>query len=133
MDKSDHIAALVEYRLEQALECLDSAKLSMDTSLKFAANRSYYCIFHSMRAVLATIGFDSKKHSGVIGEFRQKFIKSGAFPKHLSNYIKDAFTIRNHSDYMDFYVVAREDVETQIKNAEEFYSTAKKYLIGDKP
>ena len=39
---------------------------------KTVANRSYYAVFAAMRAVLALQGFDSKKHSGIIAEFRRE-------------------------------------------------------------
>ena len=44
---------LAKYRLEQAWECLEISELTMDKSAKTSVNRSYYAIFHSMRAVLA--------------------------------------------------------------------------------
>ena len=70
-------AALIRFRLEQAQECLRAASVLIDAEVyKDAATRSYYCIFHAMRAVLAVDGFDSKKHSGVISAFRQKYIKT---------------------------------------------------------
>ena len=51
------------------------------------ANRSYYAVFAAMRAVLALQGFDSKKHSGIIAEFRREYIKSGLLPKELSQHV----------------------------------------------
>ena len=38
---------------------------------KPSLNRSYYSIFHAMRAITALEGFDSSKHSGVIAYFNQ--------------------------------------------------------------
>ena len=55
---------------------------------KTVANRSYYAVFAAMRAVLALQGFDSKKHSGIIAEFRREYIKSGLLPKELSPIIE---------------------------------------------
>ena len=46
--------ALSSVRLEHAEECLAAAKsLLASGNYKSAANRSYYTVFHSMRAVLA--------------------------------------------------------------------------------
>jgi uncharacterized protein (UPF0332 family) len=48
------VVDLSKYRLEQAEQCIKSAQLLADANdYKGAANRSYYCIFHCMRAVLA--------------------------------------------------------------------------------
>jgi len=62
--------------------------------LKASINRSYYAIFHGMRAVTALSGFDSSKHSGIIAYFNQNFIKKGIFDKSMSETIKAAYRIR---------------------------------------
>ena len=68
----EELKSLSQVRYEHAEECLDAAKslLSSD-NYKSAANRSYYAIFHAMRAVLAFDGIDMKHHSGIISEFRR--------------------------------------------------------------
>jgi len=123
------IRDLVTYRLEQARNCLKVAEISTNAELyKDAANRSYYCIFHGMRTILALDKFDSKKHSGVIAAFRQKYIKTGKFDPVFSDIIGDAFEVRNFSDYEDFYVVSKEDVSQQIENAKLFIDAIEKYI-----
>jgi len=121
--------ALAEVRLENARECLaDSENALSNERYKNAATRSYYCIFHSMRAVLALDAFDSSKHSGVIAEFRHKYLKTEQFPKEFSDIIRDAFLTRNKSDYDDFYVVSKEDVKTQVENAKTFLAAVEDYI-----
>jgi len=52
---------LATYRLGQAADCLQAAENNLASELyKDALNRSYYCIFHSIRAVLALDMFDAK-------------------------------------------------------------------------
>ena len=120
---------LASFRLDQARECLQASEALINANhFKDAANRSYYSIFHSMRAVLALDGYDSKKHSGVISEFRRRYIKTGKFAVNFSDTIKDAFDIRTDSDYQDFYTLARADVEQQAKNAKEFFDTVQRYI-----
>jgi len=96
--------------------------------LKDSLNRSYYCIFHSIRAVLAIDLFDSKKHSGIISEFHKNYIKTGIFPCYFSDIIRDSFQTRNSSDYEDFYIVAKEEAIQQILNARTFFETVKEYI-----
>jgi uncharacterized protein (UPF0332 family) len=120
---------LARYRLGQASDCLRAAENNLESELfKDALNRSYYCIFHSIRAVLALDMFDAKKHSGVISEFHRCYIKTGKFEKRFSAVIRQSFTIRNRSDYEDFYVVAKEDVVQQMDNAKEFMAVATAYI-----
>lgn len=128
MDRSSK--DLSNYRLEQAEQCIRAARLLIENEdFKGAANRSYYAVFHCMRSVLALEQVDFKKHSGVSSYFRNKYIKTGVFDSSMSDIIKEAFDIRNDSDYDDFFVVSKEDVEKQIENAELFYDTVKKYLL----
>lgn len=81
-----------------------------------------------MRAVLVFDNFDSSKHSGVIAEFRRKYIKEGIFPVKLSKMIGSAFTIRNASDYDDMFLASKTDTEEQIANAEYVYKLLSKYI-----
>ena len=119
---------LAKYRLEQAHECLQMAKITIETSLKNSVNRSYYCVFHAMRAILALDKFDSKKHSGIIAAFRQRYIKTGQFPRHFSDIIEETFEIRNDSDYEDFYIIAESEAVQQLENAELLLKAVVDYI-----
>jgi uncharacterized protein (UPF0332 family) len=118
---------VARYRLGKARDCLQDAKMS-GASFQTAANRSYYCIFSAMRAVLALDRFDSKKHSGIIAAFRKDYIRTGVFPAKFSDIIKDAFDIRLDSDYEDFYLISKAEVAAQIENAETFLDAVEKYV-----
>ena len=75
---------LSNYRLETAEECLNAAKLLIiDEKYRDATNRSYYCVFHCMRSVLALENVDFKKHTAVISHFRHNYIKTEKFEKRL--------------------------------------------------
>jgi uncharacterized protein (UPF0332 family) len=94
---------LSKYRLTRAKEDLEHAKVSLKESyIKGSLNRSYYAIFHAMRAVLALDGLDSKKHSGIIAHFNQNYIKTGVFSRELSKYLarRTSFTILSYLTVM---------------------------------
>jgi uncharacterized protein (UPF0332 family) len=125
----DAVEQLSKYRLEQALQCIKSAQLLADSDdYKGAANRSYYGIFHCMRAVLATDKVDFAKHSGVSSYFRREYIKTGIIEVEYSDIVREAFDYRSDSDYDDFYIISKEEVTEQIENAWKFYSRIRKYL-----
>ena len=89
MSLDNELKALADYRFEQSLECLKSAKVLAECGdYRGAANRSYY----------------------------------------FSDMIKSAFYVRNNSDYDDFYVISKADVEEQIENAEKFCKAVGEYL-----
>lgn len=134
IDKLKTRKDLSDYRLERAAECLNSAKLLLDAGdYLSAANRSYYCIFHSVRSLLALEGVEFKRHSGNLSYFREKYIKTNIFDKELSDIMTAAFNIRSDSDYGDFPIISKAIVHNQISNAERFYDTVKGYIdnLGD--
>ena len=121
---------LSKARFERACDCLHTARANRDINdYRAAANRSYYAIFHAMRAVLALAEVDMSKHSGVMAEFRKRYLKTEILDRKLSTIITQAFEVRNASDYDDFYIVAKEDVDYQIDNAKEFMRAIAEYLI----
>lgn len=120
---------LARYRLEHAQQCLAAANVLLTIQdYKGAANRSYYAVFHAMRSILALDGLDFKKHSGVIAEFRKRYIKSGALSEQLSDTINELFQVRTDSDYDDFYLISLDEVQEQMKSAALFVNEVKNYL-----
>ncbi|MCI7301411.1 HEPN domain-containing protein [Ihubacter massiliensis] len=117
------------YRLERAKEDLRAAHLLFaNGEYRAANNRAYYAMFHTIRALLVFDNFDTSKHSGIIAEFRRRYIKEGLLPVELSKMIGAAFTIRNASDYDDMFIASRTDTETQITNAEFVYKKIEGYI-----
>lgn len=119
---------LSKYRLDTALENLEDAKLLFtENKYKSAVNRSYYAVFHCLRAILALDGFDSSKHSGIIAYFNRNYVKSGVFNKEFSKLIDTTYRLREKADYEDFYVVSKGDATKQVEKAERVVSEVQKY------
>lgn len=120
---------LAKYRLEKAGTCLTDAKLLLqNNSFMAAANRAYYAIFHSARAMLALDGEDRKRHSGVISYFQEHYVKSSTIEKMYAHILQNAFEIRQEVDYEDFYVLSKDDAVQQISNAEMFVTRISEYI-----
>ena len=123
------LTELSKYRLQTAIEDLDSAiALKEIGQYKSSINRSYYAIFHALRAVTAMDGFDSSKHSGVIAYFNKNYVKEGIFDKDISKLIDTSFRLREKADYQDFFVVSKSQAEEQIGKAERVIGLIKHYL-----
>lgn len=128
MFEQEHID-LAKHRLSVAFEDHNAAiSLSDSGHFKAANNRAYYSIFHSIRAVLALEGKDFKKHSALISYFNQYYIHTGIFKREYAKIISGASTVRNASDYNDFYLVDKNETLAQIENAHLFYTEVKAYL-----
>ena len=120
---------LAKYRIERAKEDLDRAKREYNIGdYKLSLNRSYYAIFHAIRAVNILDEFDSSKHSGVIAHFNQCHVKTGDFESSVSKKITSAMNIRQKSDYDDFFIASKNDAEIQVQQAEEIIKDVEKYV-----
>ena len=129
---SNEIKALSNYRLEQAKENLEEATVLADINkYKGASNRAYYAIFHAIKAILALEEVDFKKHSSVIAYFNKNYISTNIFSKDLGKRVSNARYFREKSDYVDFYIITKEECEEQIETAKEMISLAEKYLNNE--
>ncbi|MCD7762419.1 MAG: HEPN domain-containing protein [Lachnospiraceae bacterium] len=112
-----------------ATEHLNASRYLLDGGfLKDSIGRSYYAMFAATRALLALDGVDFSKHAGVISYFQKEYIKTGKFGVEFSKYLSEAFRIRNHSDYDDFYIVSKQDAEEQNQRAVSFCEAIRDYI-----
>lgn len=86
-----------------------------------AINRSYYVAFHSLKALEALTGYDSKKHSGTLSYFRKEYIKTQILPESLSDDIEELKTLREDSDY-------NITIQFNLQIANESYNKAKIFV-----
>ena len=120
---------LAKHRLDTAYSDYNAAlSLLSDGHFKAANNRAYYCVFHAIRAILALEGKDFKKHSALIGYFNQHYVHAGIFGKDHAKIVAQASTIRNASDYDDFYVADKAETQAQIEAAKVFYDAVAAFM-----
>ena len=123
------LTELSAHRYGRAKEELQTAELLMKSgSYRQSINRSYYAIFHTIRAVNALDGFDSSKHSGVIAHFNQQYVKTGVFEKEVSKIIRNASELREQADYEDFYSATQDEATSVLADAEDFIRKVGKFL-----
>lgn len=123
------IKTLSRYRMNRAKEDLAAAVSNHDAGFyKVAVNRSYYAIFHAIRAVNILDGFDASKHSSVIAHFNQFYVHEGKFDRNTYKLIDSVYRIREKCDYSDFFIASKEDSENQIVNAMKFITSVEKFL-----
>jgi uncharacterized protein (UPF0332 family) len=126
---TENIQALVTYRLEQADESLEAARILLGNNLiRPSVNRAYYAMFYAVLALLAQGKKETSKHSGAIALFDRDFVKQGIFQKKYSRWLHDAFDLRQRSDYAAEYHASPEDAESTLNNAETFVAKVKDVL-----
>ncbi|MCK5057308.1 MAG: HEPN domain-containing protein [Candidatus Aminicenantes bacterium] len=120
---------LSRYRMEKAKTDLSTSKLNLENK-KFSQsiNRSYYSMFHAVRALLALEKYDSRKHSGIISQFNLRYIKPKLIEPEYFKMLTAAFQIRNDCDYDDFYIASFEDAKIQFENANKFINRIETFV-----
>ena len=127
---NEEIITLSNYRLEQAKDNLEEAiVLYENNKYKGASNRAYYSIFHAVKAVLALEQTDFKKHSSVIAYFNKEYISKNIFPRELRKRESEARFYREKSDYVDFYIITKEECKIQIETAKMTIDLVSEYII----
>ena len=93
-----------------------------------AVNRFYYAVFHAMRSVLATKGYDAPKHSGVISLFNKHFVKPGNFSKQASKIVTSTFSERSTADYNDYKTFQENEVNMISTQVKSFLEEVENYI-----
>lgn len=126
---NEEIITLSNYRLEQVKDNIEETIVLFENNkYKGASNRDYYSIFHAVKAVLALEQTDFKKHSSVIAYFNKEYISKNIFPRELEKRVSEARFYREKSDYVDFYIITKEECKTQIETAKMTIDFVREYI-----
>lgn len=129
MTENGNRGALVAYRMEQADESLDSARLLLANGKRRpSVNRAYYAMFYAILALLAAQGRSTSKHAGAVAVFDRDFVKDGLFDRDLSRWLHEAFDLRQRSDYREMFVVSDKRARVALARAERFVARLKEHL-----
>jgi uncharacterized protein (UPF0332 family) len=121
---------LARYRLKQAEESIDEAAFLLQgkKSPRAVINRAYYGMFYAVLALLIFEPYASSKHSGVLGYFNRRFVKTGIFPEELGRVINKAFDLRQRGDYREYEELSYELVRPFVDQSRTFVQALKDYL-----
>lgn len=123
---------VAKYKLEQAKDDLESAKLLLEAGkYKAANNRAYYSCFHAVDSVLALEPVAFKKHKDTLVYFNKNYVKTEMFPKEIGRKLSKLEIIRHKSDYDDFYIASREEAMEQVEVAESIIKLVEEYIIEE--
>ena len=120
---------VAKYKLEQAKDDLDSAKLLLGAEkYKAANNRAYYSCFHAVDSVLALEPIAFKKHKDTLAYFNKNYVRTEIFPKEIGRQLSKLEIIRHKSDYDHFYIASREEAAEQVGVAESIIKLIDEYM-----
>jgi uncharacterized protein (UPF0332 family) len=128
-EDSEELKKQIQSIIKKAKRSIKAAKrLIGDEDYDFASSRLYYAVFYAMEAVLLTKNLTSSKHTGIISQFNQFFVKEGIFPKNFSKIISRLFRERQVGDYGFYIDITEEEILEDVKSTENFLGKIKKYL-----
>ncbi|NJD04226.1 MAG: HEPN domain-containing protein [Ruminiclostridium sp.] len=93
-----------------------------------AANRLYYALFHTANAVLALKDAASNRHRGVKTLFDMHFIKTGLLDKKYSKLYNIVLEVREDSDYEEFYIIDKAEVDSNFVQVKGFIDYADTFI-----
>ncbi len=125
-DNSSEIKGYVQ-QAQQAVKTAE-AEFEKAEDYRVVANRAYYAIFYSANAMLATLGLQRAKHSGVMGTFREKFVKTGEIEDSFSVDYGVAMEHREKADYDMDAVVDKPFARAALEAAQRFVPRIEQYL-----
>lgn len=115
--------------MEKSKQKLEVAKeLFQKNRYEDAVSRAYYSAFHAVQALLMTEGITVKTHQGLVNLFGLHFVQSGKFDKKFGKSLTNLKDDRENSDYEIYSAIDKEDAQTAVREAEEFYEAVQKYL-----
>lgn len=128
-ESSGDFMDVAQYKLEQAKDDLDTAKLLLDAGkYKAANNRAYYSCYHAIDSVLALEPKAFKRHKDTLAHFNKNYVHAGVFPGEIGRKISRLEVIWHKSDYDSFYIASREEAVEQIDVASEVVALIENYM-----
>lgn len=110
----------------------NTAQVNLDAGdFRATVNRAYYAVFYAASAVLLTKGLERRRHSGVIGAFREHLVKPGLIEAQYSNIYGETLAIREDADYAVEIPIDSVMAETALDQGRRFVGRIREYLAEE--
>lgn len=119
----------IREEIQRGDEAFDSARLLLSAGhLLDAMSRTYYAVFHYLKALLLSKGLEPKSHHAAIHLFSQFFVKEGIFDSSLNRILSAMQKFREEADYNPSWVISEEGVKEEMEKAALFRKKTLYYL-----
>lgn len=121
--------ALIEYRLQRAVETLEEADYnSKGEYFNTAVNRLYYAAYYAASALMLAYGIECSTHAGIKSMLALHFIRKGLLePTHGKTFMS-LFENRQSGDYEDFVYCDAELYNLLRPKTEDFINSLKQLI-----
>lgn len=118
---SESIEALVDYRIQRAVETLAEVPfLKQQGYYNTAINRLYYACYYAAVALLIKQGLNPSTHAGVKQMLGMHFVAPGLLSREAGRCFSLLFERRHSSDYDDFAFSSEEEIDELMPKAKAF-------------
>ena len=129
-DAGEDMTAFVRYRLEKVEEVYKAAEiLYAAEQWNSAVNRLYYACFYVASALLLNRNIGAKSHTGVLGMFSEKIVRSGEISSEKFRVYSKLLNWRTKGDYSDLFDFSKEDVDSVMTPTRDFIDEVKKLIV----
>ena len=112
-----------------ALEELDIATLLLGRKhYRASISRSYYSMYYAAQALLLSENIDTSTHKGLIRLFSLHFVKTERLSPEWSNLLKEAYDLRQLSDYDADFTGTLVEAEMLLEKAKAFVTEVETIL-----
>lgn len=126
------VRANVQDELKLARQALTAAELLIGAALPAdAASRAYYAAFHAARALLFSVGIDSRSHSALRSLVSRHFVQAGTIAAELSKELAQLEALRSASDYDSAFALGVAEIKPELEKARRFVAEAERVLKSE--
>lgn len=126
-----HRVALIHYRLDQAKDTIEEARLMIENKkFRAAVNRIYYGIFYALLALGLKYQFETSKHGQLLGWFNKTFIKDEILDRKYGRIAREAFEVRQKGDYDTYVEFLEDDVMQKYAVMQDFITTIEQFICS---
>lgn len=113
-------------------DTLESAEI-LYAAAKYAdaVSRAYYAAFHYARALLLTLGEETRTHGGLDRLLQRDLVREGRFSPDVARLFARLMTYRFEADYTAEYVFTANSARDELDAAQRFVSESQRYLARD--
>ncbi len=117
--------------IDRAEDCLSDAVFNFEHNrFQVAINRSYYCMFDCISALLHHKDIFVKTHQGSHLKFAEHYIKPGLLDISLAKMLSKVFGLRQSSDYDFEFEPDADDITAALDHARTFLAATKGYFAA---
>jgi uncharacterized protein (UPF0332 family) len=114
-------------------EALREAEALLHASMPTGAvSRAYFAAFHFARALLFTVGEETRTHRGLVQLLHRDLVREGKLDANVASLLSQLQRFRQDADYSAEIVFTQEMAKREVDAARVFITAAKELLASDR-